>query len=177
MTDRNTDATKRERSITWQDPMAAAEAAPTMSGLDYLQAMVEGKLPAPPIAALMNFVIAEVKKERVVFTVEPAEYHYNPIGIVHGGLAATLLDSVMSCAVQTILPAGVAYTTVELKVNFIRPITVDTGQLQGIGQLVHAGRRLATAEGRLVDADGKLYSHGTTTCMIFSPEANEVPGT
>jgi uncharacterized protein (TIGR00369 family) len=159
----------RTRTIIWEDPRALAEAGRGLSGLEYLQKIVAGDLPRPPIGALMNFTIAELSEGRAVFTVEPAEYHYNPIGVVHGGLAATLLDSAMGCAVHSMLPAGAGYTTLEIKVNFIRAMTAETGTVRCEAQAIHIGGRTATAEGRVVDASGKLYAHGTTTCMIFRP--------
>ncbi|MBC8075392.1 MAG: PaaI family thioesterase, partial [Chloroflexales bacterium] len=103
----------------------------------------------------------------------PAEYHYNPIGSVHGGVAATLCDSAMACAIHTTLPAGVGYTTLELKVNFVRPITVQTGRVTCEGTLIHMGGRVATAEARLTDASGALYAHATTTCLVLRPTSNE----
>jgi uncharacterized protein (TIGR00369 family) len=103
-----------------------------------------------------------------VFEVTPAEHHYNPIGVVHGGLAMTLLDSAMACSVQTQIPAGSGYTTLEVKINLVRAITSSTGKLRSIGKVLHAGNRIATAEGRLEDASGKLYAHGTTTCIVLN---------
>ncbi|MBI5670278.1 MAG: PaaI family thioesterase [Chloroflexi bacterium] len=157
----------RTRTITWDDPMTGALAAPTLSGLDYMQAMIAGKVPRPPIAVLLNFHLVEVAYGRSVFVGEPAEYHYNPIGTVHGGLIATLLDSALGCAVHTTLPVGLAYTTLELHVNFVRPLTKDTGAIRCEGAVLHRGSRLATAEAKVFDRAGKLYGHGTTTCMIF----------
>src|SRR5436189_5390356 len=151
--------TDSERTLTirWKDPRVFAEAGQGLSGLELLQKVVAGELPRPPIADLMNFDLVEVSEGFAVFTVEPAEYHYNPIGVVHGGLAATLLDSAMGCAVHTTLPEGTTYTTLELKVNFVRPITVETGRVFCEGKIVHRGGRVATAEGRLIaGADGKL---------------------
>jgi uncharacterized protein (TIGR00369 family) len=159
----------RTRTVTWEDPRALAEAGRNLSGLEYLQKIVEGSLPRPPISALMNFGLAELGQGRAVFTVEPAEYHYNPIGAVHGGLAATLLDSAMGCAVHSTLPAGAGYTTLEIKVNFVRPMTAETGVVRCEAQVVYVGGRTATAEGRIVDEGGKLYAHATTTCIIFRP--------
>lgn len=164
----DTSNSKRTRLVTWEEPTRSAKAARTMSGVAYLQAMLEGDLPPPPIARLMNFEFTEVEEGRVVFTAEAGEYHYNPIGTVHGGFAATLLDSALGCTVHSTLPAGVGYTTIELKVNYIRAITVDTGRLRCIGKIIHRGRRVSTAEAQLVDENGKLYAHGTTTCLIFS---------
>lgn len=132
--------------------------------------MARGDIPPPPIAALMGFGIAEVSEGRVVFTCTPAEYHYNPIGSVHGGLAATLLDSALGCVVQSMLPAGVAYTTAELHINYVRAITTQTGPMRCEAEIIHSGRRLATAQGRLIDAQGKLYAHGTTTCLVLQGE-------
>ncbi|QIN80593.1 hotdog fold thioesterase [Rubrobacter marinus] len=141
-----------------------------MSGLEFLRSMGRGELPGPPIAELMGFGVAEVEEGRVVFECVPAEYHYNPIGTVHGGLACALFDSAMGCAVHSELPAGVGYTTVELKVNFLRPIGIRTGRVLCEGKTIHVGGRIATAEARLLDEGGRLYGHATTTCMIFRGE-------
>ena len=157
----------RTRTITWEEPRSPAQDGQKLSGLEYLQKIVAGELPRPPIGALMNFNITELSEGRAVFTVEPAEYHYNPIGVVHGGLAATLLDSAMGCAVHSTLPAGAGYTTLEIKVNYIRPMTTDTGRVRCEANVIHVGGRTATAEGRVADEHGKLYAHGTTTCIIF----------
>jgi uncharacterized protein (TIGR00369 family) len=164
----------RTRTVSWDDPMVGAKAAPAMSGLDYLRAMARGELPPPPIMPLMGIQIGEIAEGRVSFTVEPAEYHYNPIGVVHGGLACTLFDSAMGCAVHSTLPAGAGYTTLELKVNFLRPLTRETGRVVCEGSVIHVGNRIATAEARLHDAAGKLYGHATTTCMIFRPAPENV---
>ena len=161
------ETTERTRTVIWQDPLPGAEAAGELSGLEYLRAIERGELPAAPIADLIGFDLSEVEEGRAVFECMPAEYHYNPIGSVHGGLACTLFDSAMGCAFHTMLPAGVAYTTVELKVNFLRPITARTGRLLCEGKAIHVGGRIATAEARLLDEAGKLYGHATTTCMIF----------
>src|SRR6184192_809945 len=161
----------RTRTITWEDPLSVLERGKTMSGLEYLQALHAGELPPPPIAVLMGMWITEVSEGRVVFAAEPAEYHYNPLGTVHGGVMATLLDSALGCVVQSMLPVGVGYTTVELKVNYLRPITVKTGTVYCEGKIIHVGGRIATPEGRLTDAVGKLYAHGTTTCIILRPSS------
>lgn len=138
-----------------------------MSGLDFLRAIVEGRLPRPPISAALRFHITEVEEGRAVFVGTPHFDFYNPIGSVHGGYAATLLDSCMACAIQTTQPAGRGYTTVEIKVNFVRPLTEKTGQVLAEGRIINVGRTLATAEGRLTDAAGRLYAHGTTTCALL----------
>ena len=158
----------RSRTITWSDPLESLGAGAGLSGLEYLQAIADGKIPRAPIAELMDFDGIEVEEGRVVFTVVPAEFHYNPIGVVHGGLALTLLDSVMGCAVHSTLPAGVAYTSLEVKVNFLRAMTSDTGLVVGEGTVIHRGRTTATAEGRVYAREtGKLIAHGTTTCLIL----------
>jgi uncharacterized protein (TIGR00369 family) len=140
-----------------------------VTGLEFLRAIAAGELPGAPIAELLGFAPVEAEEGRVVFAAVPDERHYNPIGTVHGGLAATLLDSAMGCAVHSTLPAGAGYTTLELKVNFTRPITTETGRILCEGTVVHRGGRVATAEGRVfAEADGKLLAHGTTTCLILS---------
>ena len=164
---------QRTRTITWEDPTAAVKLGWNVSGIEYLRAMQSGELPAPPIAVLLGMWISEVSEGRVVFALEAAEYHYNPLGTVHGGVLATLLDSAMGCAVQSTLSAGTSYTTLELKVNYLRPVTTKTGMLYCEGKVIHVGGRVATAESRLTDADGKLYAHGTTTCMVLRPSSAE----
>ncbi|HEX5959419.1 MAG TPA: PaaI family thioesterase [Hyphomicrobiaceae bacterium] len=137
------------------------------SGLEFIQRIVAGTVPPPPIAATLGFTVAEAALGFAVFTMTPDHRHYNPIGSVHGGVACTLLDSCMSCAVQTTVPRGFGYTTLELKVNLVRPITATTGLIRAEGRALHAGRRSGTAEGKIFDTKGNLLAHGTTTCMIF----------
>jgi uncharacterized protein (TIGR00369 family) len=139
----------------------------SMSGLEFLSAIVDGRLPAPPITQTLGFTLAEVSPGFALFTMTPAFRHYNPIGMVHGGVAATLLDSCMSCAIQTHLAAGMGYSTLEFKVNLVRAITDKTGPVRAEGRSLHVGRRSGTAEGRLVDAGGALLAHATTTCLIL----------
>jgi uncharacterized protein (TIGR00369 family) len=139
-----------------------------MTGLELLRAIASGEAPGAPIAELMGFEPVEAEEGRVVFEATPTADLYNPIGSVHGGFAATLLDSAMGCAVHSTLPEGVGYTTLELKVNYTRAITKDTGRVLCEGKIVHRGGRVATADGRIVAADsGKLLAHGTTTCLIL----------
>lgn len=164
--------TSRTRVISWEDPTATVQIGKTISGIEYLRALQSGELPPAPFAILMGIRIAEVGEGRVVFTGEPAEYHYNPLGTVHGGVMATLLDSALGCAVQSLLPAGTSYTTIELKVNYLRPVTMKTGTVYAEGKIIHLGGRIATAEARLTDAGGKLYAHGTTTCIILRPSSS-----
>jgi len=149
------------------DPREIAARGRQLRGMDYIQAIFAGELPAPPISQLMGFRGVSAEPGRAVFEMEPGPQHYNPIGSVHGGVALTLLDSAMGCAVHTLLEAGVGYTTLELKTNFVRPITADTGLIRCEGVVIHQGSRIATAEGKLTDSSGKLLAHGTTTCLIF----------
>ncbi len=157
----------RTRTFTWDDPLAMAATIAELSGLERMRRVISGELPQSPIACLMNFRMTEAEEGRAVFEGEPGEYHYNPIGMVHGGFAAALLDSAMGCAVHTTLPARVAYTTLELKLNYLRPIKVETGTVRAIGTVIHAGRTTALAEGRVVSAGGTLYAHATCTCLVF----------
>jgi uncharacterized protein (TIGR00369 family) len=138
-----------------------------LSGLQFMQAMLDGALPFAHIAETLDFSLVQVAFGHAVFQGTPRLAHYNPLGTVHGGWFATLIDSALGCAVNTTLKAGQAYTTAELSLNIVRAATTRTGPLRAIGQVVHAGRQLATAEARVVDASGKLYAHGTTTCMVF----------
>ena len=157
----------RTRTYTWHDPMPAVKEGLQMTGIDYMQALVNGQFPQPPIASTLNFRLVEVREGYARFECEPAEFHYNPIGVVHGGLAATLLDSALGCAVHTTMAKGMGYTTVQLNVNLTRAITSNVKKLHAIGMVIHAGRQLATAEAKLTDDAGKLYAHGTTTCLVF----------
>ena len=163
----DTKATNRSRTFTWEDPFEVMRNAPGKTGLELLREIADGRLPPPPIFATMNFTGAEFEEGKAVFVGEPAEYLYNPIGVVHGGWAMTLLDSAMSVAVHTTLAVGERYTTVEIKVNFVRPITLDTGRVRAEGAVIHRGGTIATAEGKLiVESTGKLLAHGSTTCLI-----------
>jgi uncharacterized protein (TIGR00369 family) len=143
------------------------ERARAMDGMTLFGAMAAGRLPAPPICKALGMWLEEVALGRVVFGYEPVLEHYNPLGSVHGGIAATLLDSVMGCCIHTMLKAGIGYTTVEIKVNYVRAMTDKTGPVRAEGKVINVGSRIATSEGRLVDSAGKLLAHGTTTCLIF----------
>jgi uncharacterized protein (TIGR00369 family) len=159
------------RTIEWQDPMVLAQAAATRSGLDFMRAIQAGELPPPPIGSTLGFGDLPVVEEgRVVFRLQPDSSLYNPIGTVHGGVHATLLDSAMGCAVHTVLPQGTGYTTLELKVNYVRAVHAGAGPILAEGTVVHHGGRVATAEGRITSEEtGKLLAHGTTTCLILRP--------
>lgn len=161
-------SSKRERLVTWQDPMISAKKALQMSGLDYLQAMVDGHIAQPPVANLTKLTLMKVEQGLAVFQLDPDESLYNPIGSVHGGVIATICDSAASCAVHTLLPAGKAYATLEMKVNYVRPVTFESGRLTCTGKVIHPGRRTGTAEAHLVDEAGKLYAHASVTCLIFA---------
>lgn len=138
------------------------------TGLEIMQAMLRGELPYPPIAKTLDFQLIEVSEGRTVFQGAPGPDHLNPMGGIHGGWYATLLDSALGCAVQTMLPAGRGYTTAELSVNLVKAINpAKAPRVRAIGTVIHCGRQLATAEARIVGPDGTLYAHGTTTCLVF----------
>jgi uncharacterized protein (TIGR00369 family) len=147
--------------------VVSREVLQSYDGLGFLKAIIDGTLPQPPISELLGFHLIEAAAGRAVFEGVPEFRHYNPIGTVHAGFAATLLDSALGCAVFSTLAKGEAWTTLELKFNLVRPLTKDTGSVRAEGRIVHRGRTVATAQGDLKDASGKLYAHATTTCMIF----------
>ena len=162
------DTLVRERTITWSDPMATAAGARGRTGLEFIRALMAGELPPPPIAVLLNMLPVEAEEGRAVFAGMPAEEFYNPIGVVHAGFVLTLMDSALGCAVQTTLPAGVGYTTLETKGNMIRPIHAATGRVLAEATVLHSGRTTATAEVKVTAAEtGKLLAHGSTTCAII----------
>lgn len=161
------DSGVQEWVVRWSDPQSAAAEGLALSGLDYLRAMRDGRIPPPPIMALLGANMAEVEPGRVRMTLVPRGFHYNPLATVHGGVIATLLDSVMGCSVHSTLPAGTGYTTLEFKVNFLRAVTEATGLVTAEGQIVHGGRRSAVAEARLTDANDKLVATASTTCLIL----------
>lgn len=138
-----------------------------ISGLEFLNALVDGRLPQAPMGDTLAFYLESVEYGAAVFVGNPTAEHFNPVGTVHGGYAATLLDSCFGCAVQSTLAPGIGFTTMELKVNLLRPITEKTGTIRAHGKIVHVGRRSGIAEGRIVDTNDKLLAHGTSTCMIF----------
>jgi uncharacterized protein (TIGR00369 family) len=152
--------------VSWEDPGELGEQARAMGGLEFLQAIRDEELPPAPIQRLLDFALTEADEGRAVFTAEPGEQHYNPIGVVHGGFAATLLDSAMGAAVHSTLPAGKGYTTLETKFNLVRPVTAATGSVRAEGIVIHRGRQVATAESQLRDGDDRLLAHGTSTCLI-----------
>ncbi len=158
----------RTRTIAWDDPMDALTRGAGLSGLEFIQAIFDGRLPKPPITETMGFTGGAAEAGKVTFIGEAGEHLYNPIGVVHGGFAMAILDSAMGCAVHTTMAVDEAYTTLEVKVNFVRPITLETGPVRCEGTVIHRGGKIATAEGRLIaERTGKLLAHGTTTCLIF----------
>jgi uncharacterized protein (TIGR00369 family) len=166
----------RRREVTWEDPMAGAALALDLSGLDYLRAIAEGRIPPPPIAVLLGMGVVDVAPGQVTFSLGVGEHLYNPIGSVHGGVFCTLLDSAMGCAVHSTLGRGQAYTTLELKVNLVKVLTVETPGVVATGRVVSAGRRVVTASGQITGPDGTLYAHATTTCLVFEPRRERRPG-
>ncbi|MGW1748930.1 PaaI family thioesterase [Streptomyces sp. NPDC002092] len=158
---------ERSRTYEWGDPAISAGAVGQGSGLHFLREILAGRLPAPPIAATLGMSVEEVDHGHAVFSLEPGEEHYNPIGSVHGGIYATLLDSAAGCAVQSTLPPGMGYTSLDLTVKFLRPITADTGKVRAVGSILSSGRRTALAEARLFDSADRLLAHATSSCMLF----------
>jgi uncharacterized protein (TIGR00369 family) len=164
------DTELRERTFTWSDPVATAAAAAGRSGAEFLAAMVAGEIPPPPLMQALDFGRWAFGEGTASFGITPQEFHYNPIGMVHGGVFATLLDSACGCAVHTLLPAGVFYTSLDLSVKFLRPVTIATGPITASGSVVHLGRRTALAEGRITDTAGKVYVTATSSCLILRPD-------
>jgi uncharacterized protein (TIGR00369 family) len=157
----------RTRTFGWTDPAVHAELIGRRSGLDLLQAMAKGELPAPPIMQLIDVAGLEAEEGSVTLRLDPQEFHYNPLGTMHGGVISTLLDTAAACSVHTTLPVGVGYTSLDLTVKFLRPITIASGRLTCTGSVLQRGRRTALAEARLVDGRGKLAAHATSSCLIF----------
>ena len=164
-------ATYRERTVRWEDPVDARAAARGLSGRAWLDAVKAGTMPAPPAAQLLDLQIEDVDEGRVVFSMMPDESQYNPANTVHGGILTTLADTAMTTAVMSMLPAGAWAPTIELKVNFIRPVTVQTGRVYCSGRVIHVGAAVGVAEADITDGDGRLYAHATSTCAVKKAEA------
>ncbi|MBS2966333.1 PaaI family thioesterase [Actinocrinis puniceicyclus] len=160
----------RERSFTWADPLETAGFGAGLSGMEFFAAMADGRVPAPPIMQTLDFSGFTYVEGRVSVRLTPQEFHYNPLGSVHGGVFAALLDTVCGCAVHTRLPAGVFYTSLDLSVKFLRPVSIETGTVTAEGSVVHLGRRTALADARIFDAHGKVYATATSSCLIMRPE-------
>jgi uncharacterized protein (TIGR00369 family) len=159
--------TPRERVHRWDDPLLTASAARDVDGLTFLRLLAAGEVPPAPIATTLGMTVLEVAEGRVVFGIEPAEYHFNPIGSVHGGVFATLLDSACGCAVHSLLPAGARYTSLDLSVKFLRGLDAASGPVRCEGEVLHLGRSTALAQARLYDGAGRLCAHATSSCMIL----------
>ncbi|HKS99755.1 MAG TPA: PaaI family thioesterase [Rugosimonospora sp.] len=157
----------RSRTFTWTDPAGTAALLGRRSGLELLRAMMAGEVPRPPVMEMLGVERIEVDEGRVTVVITPQEFHYNPLGTVHGGVLATLLDTAASCSVHAALPAGTGYTTLDLSTKFVRPVTVGSGQLRCVGGVLSMGRRTALAEARLLDSAGRLAAHATASCMLF----------
>jgi uncharacterized protein (TIGR00369 family) len=165
--------TPASKLVQWYDPAITAAAASTMSGLDFLRAIMDGKLPPAPIASLFGFRPVEVEKGYVVFEGTPDESAYNPIGVVHGGLVCTMADTVAACAVHSTLDAGVAYTSIDLNVSYTRPVTRDSGTLRAVGTIVKPGRRVGFSRAEITDGSGKVVATATSSCLIMPAEGVE----
>lgn len=157
----------KSHTLQWHGLEQNLAAAREMSGIEYLRAMSDGRLPGPPIFSTMDVRFESIDPGHLVFRGRPFEFHYNPMGIVHGGFASTLLDSALGCATMTLLPKGSIFTTVDLHVNFTRPLGVETGELRAIGDVINPGRKIITSFARLEDLNGKLYAHANATCMVL----------
>jgi uncharacterized protein (TIGR00369 family) len=159
----------RTKTITWEDPGISAAAMASMNGRELLQAILDGRLPLPPIAELIGARLVSIGEGVAVFQCTPDESAYNPIGLVHGGLLCTLLDSAAGCAVHTLLPAGVGYSSIEIKVSFLAPVRADSGPLEAEGRALRVGRQVAFAEAHARTPDGKLVGHATSSLAVMRP--------
>ena len=157
----------RSRSFTWEDPLPPLASSRELDGLSYIRAMIAGDYPPPPIASLMNFWLVSAELGEAVFECEPGEYHYNPLGMIHGGLACTLLDSVVGCAGHTTLPVGVGYTSIDLNVSYLRPILSTTGLLRATGKVVKGGQRVIFVSGELTDGAGTVLATATSSLLVL----------
>jgi uncharacterized protein (TIGR00369 family) len=157
----------RNRTITWNDPVASRAQGRELNGYERLLAMQRGEIPPPPAVAMLGLCLEEVARGRTVFSMVSDEMHENPMGTMHGGVVATLVDTAMGCALSSQLPAGDAFTTLELKTNFVRAITPATGRIRAVGSVIHSGGRVATTEARVLDDNDTLYAHATSTCLIL----------
>ena len=162
--------TQREATITWRDPADALAVLPDLDGIEFMKKIAAGELPGAPIAGHFGMDVLEVGPGTVTFRCRPDESHYNPIGMVHGGLVCTLLDSALGCATHTTLPAGTGYTSIEIKVNYLRPVTADNGPLICAGRVTKPGRRVTFAEGEVLDNQGKVVATASGSLLIFPLE-------
>lgn len=163
--------TEQQRLVTWQSPSLYINQMRQMSGTEYINAVRSGAMPVSPMLNLLDIHGREWHEGYALFTVLPQEFHYNPMGIAHGGLACALLDTAMAVAVMTMLPQGVGYVTLEIKINFTKPMLNESGEMRAEGRAIHVGSKTATADGRITDANGVIYAHGTTTLLLSRPES------
>ena len=162
--------TEQQRLVTWQSPSLYINQMRQMSGTEYINAVRAGDMPVSPMLKLLDIHGREWHEGYALFTVVPQEFHDNPMGIAHGGLACALLDTAMAVAVMTMLPQGVGYVTLEIKINFTKPMLNESGEMRAEGRAIHVGSKTATADGRITDANGVIYAHGTTTLLLTRPE-------
>ncbi len=162
-----TQVATRSRTFTWSDPATTVASAAGRSGLDLLRAISDGQLPPPPVMQMLGAGRLEVTEGSVTIVMTPQEFHYNPLGTVHGGVLATLLDTAAACSVHSVLPPGTGYTSLDLSTKFLRPVTLASGELRCVGAVLSRGRRTALAEARVFDAEGRLAAYATSTCMLF----------
>jgi len=160
----------RETTVTWGDPAIGLTQLPHLDGTDFLQKIADGEIPGAPIGAHIGMEFSEVERGKVTFTCHPDESHYNPIGVVHGGLVCTLLDSALGCAAHSLLPAGMGYTSIDINISYLRLVTADSGPLVATGRVTKPGRRVTFAEGEVVDAAGKTVATATSSLLVFPLE-------
>jgi len=158
---------ERKRTVEWQDPSDGARAALKMTGMEYLKSMWNGTLPFPPLLQTLDFEVLDSAPGNIIFRFQPEEFHYNPIGTVHGGVISAILDSAIGCSIHSLLPAGKGYTTLELKVNFLKAVTIKSGRMKTTAKVIHIGARTALAEAQLLDENEQIFAHAVSTCMIL----------
>jgi uncharacterized protein (TIGR00369 family) len=160
----------RNRTYDWEDPALLAVQANQLAGLEFLEKMVKAELPFPPLLHTLDFKVSAIQPGRAEFSFQPQEFHYNPLGSVHGGVITAVLDSAMGCTLHSVLPLGTGYTTIDINVNFLKSVSIKTGPMKAIGSIINQGNRTALLEARLTDENGKLYAYAISTCMILKAE-------
>jgi uncharacterized protein (TIGR00369 family) len=160
----------RNRIYDWEDPALLATLANKLTGLEFLEKMIAAELPFPPLLHTLDFKLSSIQPGRAEFTFQPQEFHFNPLGSVHGGVITAVLDSAMGCTLHSVLPLGIGYTTIDIKVNFLKSISIKTGLMRATGAIINQGNRTALLEARLIDENDKLYAFATSTCMILKAE-------
>jgi uncharacterized protein (TIGR00369 family) len=160
----------RNRTYDWEDPALLATRVNQFTGLEFLEKMTKTELPFPPLLHTLDFRLSSIMPGRAEFTFQPQEFHFNPLGSVHGGVITAILDSAMGCTLHSVLPLGIGYTTIDIKVNFLKSISMKTGLMKATGTIINQGNRTALLESRLIDENGKLYAYATSTCLILKTE-------